>query len=124
MRQYEVGIILHPDLEIDLERATGKVETIITGLGGKIENKDSWGKRKLAYPIKKQDWGLYVFLQISIDPANVQQLDNSLRITDEVIRYIIVSLEDVKPLNKGTRTRKPVEKADEADTKASSTTEK
>ncbi len=101
MRQYEVGIILHPDLEIDLEQSSEKVEAIITGLGGKIDNKDSWGKRKLAYPIKKQEWGLYVFFQVSLDPAKVQQLDNSLRITDEVMRYIIVSLEDVRPVSRG-----------------------
>ena len=109
MRQYEVGVILHPDLEIDLERTTEKIEKIITGLGGKIDATDSWGKRKLAYKIKKQDWGLYIFFQITIDPAQVQAIDNSLRITDEVMRYIIVSLEDVKPLNKGTakRTKKP-----------------
>jgi small subunit ribosomal protein S6 len=64
MRQYEVGVILHPDLEIDLDRAVSKVEGIITGLGGKIDNKDNWGKRKLAYRIKKQDWGIYVFFRL------------------------------------------------------------
>ncbi|MCC7543626.1 30S ribosomal protein S6 [bacterium] len=100
MRQYEVAVVLHPDLEIDLERATAKIETVITGLGGKIEKKDNWGKRKLAYKIKKQDWGLYVFYQVSLDPAQVQPLDNTLRITDEVMRYLVVSLEDVKAINK------------------------
>lgn len=112
MRQYEVGVILHPDLEIDLDRAVGKVESIITNLGGKIDNKDNWGKRKLAYRIKKQDWGIYVFFQVTLDPAKVQELDNTLRITSEVIRYIVVSLEDVRPVNKGAKnsTKKPVEK--------------
>ena len=100
MRQYEVAVVLHPDLEIDLERAMTKIETVITGLGGKIEKKDNWGKRKLAYKIKKQDWGLYVFYQVSLDPAQVQPLDNTLRITDEVMRYLVVSLEDVKAINK------------------------
>lgn len=112
MRQYEVGVILHPDLEIDLDRAVSKVEGIITGLGGKIDNKDNWGKRKLAYRIKKQDWGIYVFFQVTLDPAKVQELDSTLRITSEVIRYIVVSLEDVRPVSKGAKnsTKKPVEK--------------
>jgi small subunit ribosomal protein S6 len=113
MRQYEVGVILHPDLEIDIENAVGKVESTITGIGGKIESKDNWGKRKLAYRIKKQDWGIYVFFQVEIDPKNVQQLDNALRISTEVIRYIVVSLEDVRTVNKGSKKRnKPAEKSE------------
>ncbi len=100
MRQYEVAVVLHPDLEIDVERAITKVETIITGLGGEIEKKDNWGKRKLAYKIKKQDWGIYVFFQVKIDPSQVQSLDNTLRITDEVMRYLVVSLEDIKTIQK------------------------
>lgn len=99
MRQYEVAVVLHPDLEIDLERALTKIEAVITGLGGKINNKDNWGKRKLAYKIKKQDWGIYVFYQVSLDPSQVQQLDNTLRITEEVMRYLVVSLEDIKSIN-------------------------
>ncbi len=112
MRQYEVGVILHPDLEIDIDRAVSKVEGVITSLGGKIESKDNWGKRKLAYRIKKQDWGIYVFFQVELNSAKVQELDNTLRITSEVIRYIVVSLEDVRPVNKGAKnsTKKPVEK--------------
>ncbi len=108
MRQYEVAVVLHPDLEIDLERALTKVETVITGLGGKINNKDNWGKRKLAYKIKKQDWGIYVFYQVSLDPSQVQQLDNTLRITEEVMRYLVVSLEDIKSINQAkTDTKNP-----------------
>ncbi|MBP9827319.1 30S ribosomal protein S6 [Candidatus Saccharibacteria bacterium] len=106
MRQYEVAVVLHPDLEIDLDRAAGKVEAIITGLGGKIDKKDAWGKRKLAYKIKKQDWGIYIFYTVSLDPSQVQQLDNTLRITDEVMRYLVVSLENIRILKKPTKKTK------------------
>ena len=119
MRQSEVGVIFHPDLEMDLENVTKKVETVITGLGGKVIATDSWGKRKLAYPIKKQDWGLYVFMQIELDGSQVQQLDSTLRITDEVIRYIVVSLDDVRPLQKNAAKRKkPAEVTEKTDDKA------
>ncbi|MEI7819085.1 MAG: 30S ribosomal protein S6 [bacterium] len=113
MRNYEVAIVLHPDLEIDLDRAVGKVEAVITGLGGKIDKKDNWGKRKLAYKIKKQDWGIYIFYQVSLDPSQVQPLDNALRITDEVMRYLVVSLEDVKKLYKSKNDSKPADKEKE-----------
>lgn len=114
MRQYEVGVILHPDLEIDLDHSVSKAEGVITNLGGKIISKDSWGKRRLAYRIKKQDWGIYIFFQVEIDPAKIQELDNTLRITSEVMRYIVVSLEQVRLVNKGAKSinKKPVEKPD------------
>lgn len=100
MRQYEIAVVLHPDLEIDIEGATTKIEKIIANAGGKVTKKDNWGKRKLAYQIKKQDWGIYVFYQVSLDPSNVASIDSTLRITEEVMRYLIVSLEDIRYINK------------------------
>lgn len=100
MRNYEIAIVLHPDLEIDIESATSKVEKIIELAKGKISKKDNWGKRKLAYPIKKQDWGIYVFYQVQLDPSVVAQIENTLRITEEVMRYLIVSLENTRLVSK------------------------
>lgn len=100
MRNYEIAIVLHPDLEIDIESATSKVEKIIELAKGKITKKDNWGKRKLAYPIKKQDWGIYVFYQVQLDPSTVAQIENTLRITEEVMRYLIVSLENTRLVSK------------------------
>ncbi len=100
MRHYEVAIVLHPDLEIDLENVLKKVEKIFTDLGAKINKKDNWGKKKLAYKINKQDWGIYVFYEIEIDPAKTRDINNRLRITEEVIRYLIVSIEDIRYLKK------------------------
>ncbi|MET0779200.1 MAG: 30S ribosomal protein S6, partial [Candidatus Saccharimonadales bacterium] len=55
MNGYEIAVLYHPDLEIDLEKATTKVEKIFTDNGGKVVNVDNWGKRKLAYPVKKNE---------------------------------------------------------------------
>ena len=87
---YELTVLLHPDLEIDLEKPLSKVEQIITDNGGKVVSKDNWGKKKLAYPIKKQDFAVYVLLEISIAPANANKVQSLLNITDEVIRYLMV----------------------------------
>lgn len=100
MRNYEIAIVLHPDLEIDIESATSKVEKIIDLAKGKVTKKDNWGKRKLAYPIKKQDWGIYVFYNVQLDPSAVAQIENTLRITEEVMRYLIVSLENTRLVSK------------------------
>lgn len=117
MRQYEVAVVLHPDLEMDFERVSGKIEGLITGLGGKIDKKDNWGKRKLAYQIRKQDWGIYAFYQVSLDPSQVQPLDGVLRITDEVMRYLITSMAEVHRIRPksdkvSTGPRKDSDKAD------------
>ncbi len=103
MRNYEIAVVLHPDLEIDIESATSKVEKIIEAAKGKITKKDNWGKRKLAYKIKKQDWGIYVFYQVQLEPANVAQIEAKLRITEEVMRYLIVSMENTRLVSKTTQ---------------------
>ena len=107
MRNYEIAVVLHPDLEIDLESTTTKVEKIITDLGGKIDKKDNWGKRKLAYKVNKQDWGIYVFYNIEVDPAKVSDINQALRITEEVMRYLIVSTENIRYITKPNETAKP-----------------
>ncbi len=116
MRNYEIAIVLHPDLEIDIESATSKVEKIIDTAKGKITKKDNWGKRKLAYPIKKQDWGIYVFYQVQLDPQSVAQIESTLRITEEVMRYLIVSLENTRLVSKtNQQNSEPEQKDDEKD---------
>jgi small subunit ribosomal protein S6 len=112
MRNYEIAVVLHPDLEIDLESTTTKVEKIITDLGGKIDKKDNWGKRKLAYEIKKQSWGIYVIYEIEIDPSKVRAINDKLNITEEVMRFLIVSLEDIRYLKKPNQ--KPAKKSEKA----------
>lgn len=109
MRHYEIAVVLHPDLEIDLEANTKKIEKIIEDLGGKITNQDNWGKKKLAYKINKQDWGIYIFYQIEAEPNKIRGINDRLRITEEVMRFLIVSLEDIRYLKKPNQ--KPATKA-------------
>lgn len=90
MREYEVAIIYHPDLEIDLEKAQAKITKIFTDLKGTVQKTDNWGKRKLAYPIDKQDSGIYVFYRVEMPGENVAKLDATLNITTEVIRHLVV----------------------------------
>jgi small subunit ribosomal protein S6 len=110
MRNYEISVVLHPDLEIDLENTTKKVEKIITSVDGKITNTDNWGKRKLAYQINKQDWGIYIFYTVELPPSSVRELNEKLRITEEIMRYLIVSLEDIKYLKTPNKTAKKTTK--------------
>ena len=110
MRNYEIAVVLHPDLEIDLATTLEKIENIITKNGGKITKKDNWGKRKLAYKIKKQDWGIYVFYNVEIDGSKVNKINQTLRITEEVMRYLIVSIDNIRYLNKPAKVVKTTTK--------------
>lgn len=86
---YELAVLYHPDLEIDLDKAVEKVTKIVTDNGGKITNEDNWGKRKLAYTIKKLDHAVYVFYTVELPGQSVRRVESVLNITDEVIRFLL-----------------------------------
>ena len=112
MNQYEIAVLYHPDLEIDLGKATSKVEKIFTDNGGKVANVDNWGKRKLAYPVKKNESAVYVFYTLELPAESVRKIESTLNITDEVIRFLIVR-PDLKKIAKAEAAR--AEKAKRAE---------
>jgi small subunit ribosomal protein S6 len=111
MYQYEAAVLYHPDLEIDLEKAASKVVKLFTDNGGKVVNTDNWGKRKLAYSIKKNEYAVYVFYTVELPPEAVQKIEAALNITDEVIRFLITRV-DLKGIAKAEAAK--AEKAERA----------
>lgn len=91
--QYEIAILYHPDLEVDLSKAEDRVKKILTNNGGKIVSSDNWGKKKLAYPIAKNESAVYVFYTVELPGEAVAKVESTLNITDEVIRYLITRLD-------------------------------
>lgn len=104
MHQYEVAILFHPDLEADLDKSTKKIEKIIKDNGGKITKTDNWGKKKLAYPIDKQEHGVYVFYSVDLPAEGVAKVESTLNITDDVMRYLLTRL-DLKAIAKAEAIR-------------------
>lgn len=99
MNQYEIAVLYHPDLEVDLSKAEDRVSKIISDNGGKITATDNWGKRKLAYNIKGNEHAVYVFYTVEMPPLNVAKVESTLNITDEVIRFLITK-PDLKAIAK------------------------
>lgn len=97
--QYELAVLFHPDLEIDLEKAEAQVAKLVKEAGGSISETDNWGKRKLAYPIAGHEHAVYVFYTLDMPGSGVNQLNDALNITDEVIRFLI-SKPDLKAIAK------------------------
>ncbi len=87
---YELTVLFHSDLEMDLDKPLKKFEGIIKDHKGEIVNQENWGKRKLAYSIKKQDFAIYVLNDVKIAPEQAGKVQQLLNITDEVIRYLMV----------------------------------
>ena len=92
MRKYEMMYIIRTDIEQEVVQSTvEKFQNIITNGGGEITKHDLMGKRRLAYEIKKFRDGHYVLVHFNAEPAVVTELDRVLKISDEVIRYLIVN---------------------------------
>jgi small subunit ribosomal protein S6 len=104
LNQYEIAVLYHPDLEIDLEKAESKVKKIIADNGGKITKADNWGRRKLAYPINKQEFAVYIFYTVEIPAESVKKIEQTFNITDEIIRFLITR-PDLKAIAKAEALR-------------------
>jgi small subunit ribosomal protein S6 len=91
MRNYEVMYIVRPELDQEAVQAvTDKFQAIITNGGGEITKHDVQGKRRLAYEIQKLRDGIYVLVKFNAEPHVVGELDRVMKITDEIIRHLIV----------------------------------
>jgi small subunit ribosomal protein S6 len=96
MRNYELAYILDPELdEQSIEAFEERVKSWIEAAEGKIKNIDSWGKRRLAYPIKKHNEGYYYFLQIEMPPQAGVVIERDLRLSEQILRFMISVQESV-----------------------------
>lgn len=94
MRQYETIFILRPSLEEDKRNeAIEKFKGIIAA-DGEIESVEEWGNRRLAYEIEKIREGYYVLVKFKANPTLPKELERNYKISDEILRYIIVNLEE------------------------------
>ncbi|MDN5345413.1 MAG: small subunit ribosomal protein [Clostridia bacterium] len=95
MRNYEVVFVIKPDLEAEATAAVvDKFTQLIADQGGQVIEVDQWGKKRMAYEVRKYREGFYVLMKFKGDPAVTQELERVLKINDEVIRYLITRLEE------------------------------
>ena len=96
MRQYELIVIISP--QVADEEVPDTIDRLIRhpieGQGGEIKEVNQWGRRKLAYPIQKQFEGNYVLTQLRLDPLRTKELEQRLLISEDVIRHLLIRLDD------------------------------
>jgi len=93
MRSYELGVVLHPALEeASVTQAIEKVSQYLK-TGGTVTSVNVWGKRRLAYQIRRQQEGTYVFLQAQLEARAIRELERNLKLDENVLRYLLVQMQ-------------------------------
>ncbi|HYM09450.1 MAG TPA: 30S ribosomal protein S6 [Bryobacterales bacterium] len=109
MRIYEVLFIIRPDVpEEEIDGIVEPLKGVVSASGGAVDKVDKWGKRRLAYRVKKYREGYYVLLQFSTEKASelVKELERRLRVSDTVIKFLTVRIdEELKRLEKLKKKR-------------------
>jgi small subunit ribosomal protein S6 len=95
LRDYELVVILSPELaEEDVPAAIDRLSQLVSDRGGEVKEIDRWGRRKLAYPINRHMEGNYLVTQVRLDPDRTSDVEAGLRISEEVLRHLLVRVGD------------------------------
>jgi small subunit ribosomal protein S6 len=95
MKKYEFGLLVSSELdEENLTQLLNKVSQWITDGSGQVLKMDNWGKRKLAYPIRKFRDGCYIFVQAEMEPRAVIEMERNLNISEAILRHIVIRLDE------------------------------
>lgn len=92
MRNYEGVFIINPDIATEASKGVvGQLQELISKNGGRVEGLQEWGKRRMAYKIKKKHEGHYVVMNFQLDSNQTKKLEQSLRLNDQLLRYLLVN---------------------------------
>lgn len=96
MKDYELVVLFHPDLEMNLDPALGKVKSLIEANNGKIIKEEAEGKKRMAYAIKGQEFAVFYYYELQLPAEAPGKMSGVLNITDEVLRYLLVRKDERK----------------------------
>jgi small subunit ribosomal protein S6 len=89
-RDYELGFILNPEVsEDEIRSLLDRIEQIVANYGGQIFKVNQWGRRRLAYPIERHRDGYYIFIDMTLTPETVTEIERTLRVSETVFRYMM-----------------------------------
>jgi small subunit ribosomal protein S6 len=114
MRRYESIVVLEPDLhDDDIKAFTEKYSQLIMTQGGEVIKVEDWGTKKLAYLVRKRDKGHYILFDYVGNPALIFEIERQLKISEDVMKYLSVKLDDDVDLEAFKQQAKPQEPAPE-----------
>ena len=106
MHRYETLFVLHPELpEAQVRETIDRVKRLIEGMSGQMGETQDWGMRDLAYPIRKQPRGTYVLVQYTARPDVVKELERTMKLADEILRFISVRMPEARKASRRAARR-------------------
>jgi small subunit ribosomal protein S6 len=115
VRRYETLMVLHPELpEAQIRETIDRAKRLVEEAGGRMQEIQEWGMRELAYPIRKLHRGYYVLAEYDSDAAVVREFERTLKIADEVLRFVSVACPVITPSSKPSKPRRPAADVAEA----------
>ncbi len=109
LRKYESFFIVDPDLPEDAYQSVSqKFRGVVESGGGTVLTYAPWGKKKLAYPVKKKSYGYYVLMEFASGPDLIAELERTMRIDERVLKFITVKLDDEFDPEKEKDRQRPV----------------
>ena len=94
MREYELMVVLDPNLEeAAVEALNARIANLAGQRGGTVESVDIWGRKRLAYPIGRFRDGIYVLSRLKLPPQSAAEIERALKLTESVIRHLLVRAE-------------------------------
>ena len=95
LHEYELVVVIDPEIvEEDVPAAIERVTAAVTTRGGEIMDLQPWGRRRLAYPIRRRTEGNYVVSQIKLDPARAHEMESGFRISEEILRHLLIRTDE------------------------------
>ena len=119
MKDYELTVLIHPDLEMNPDPALDKVRKIIAQAGGTITKEEDDGKKRLSYKLGKQEFALYYYFDLSLPSDAPGKISSSLNIADEVLRHLLVRVDERKAKLATKRAAAEAKEAAKSDAKSS-----
>ena len=106
MRDYELMVVLDPNLDdAAIEAMNTRIQSLATQRGGTIQQVDNWGRRRLAYPIGRLRDGVYILTRMQLPPNAAAEIERALKLTESVIRHLLVRAEGLTPAPAAAATR-------------------
>ena len=117
MRQYELTVLIHPDLEMNLQPALDKIGKIVESVGGKITKEVNEGKKRLASKVKKQDFAVYYYYELDLPNGKgvAKKVTDALDIQDEYLRHLLVTVDENRLKMEAKRKERKSEEEAEAE---------
>src|SRR5215471_11900225 len=113
MRRYETLVVLHPELpEAQVRETIDRARRLIEQAGGNVHAMQEWGMRELAYPIRKLNRGCYVLAEYTATAEVVRELERTLKIADEILRFVSVATPTTKVKERPAKSRRKSEPAE------------